>query len=56
MVEEKYEIWCGNTMLADNMIIDIAIVLLRALFENRYRFEDGLELKIKRKKVVEVEE
>lgn len=46
MIENMYEIWCGNTMLADNMSIDIATIIVKALFKEWLEF--GLELKIKR--------
>lgn len=49
MIEDKYEIWdSDNNMLADNLRIDVAMIVVRALFENWYN-ETGLELKIRRK-------
>ena len=56
MVEEKYEIWCGDIMLADNMRIDVALILVKALFEEEWSINSELELKIKRKEMVGEEE
>jgi len=53
MIEDKYEVLDdNNTLLADNMRIDVAMIFVRALFEEWYN-ETGLELKIRRKENIE---
>lgn len=46
--EIKYELWEGNTMLADNMGLDIMKILVSALLNEWYNAA-VLELKIRRK-------
>ena len=52
MSEDKYEIWCGTAMLADDVAFDIAIILVKALFQEWYG-QSGVELKIRRKQNID---
>ena len=46
--EIKYELWEGNTMLADNMGLNVVKILVSALLNEWYNAA-VLELKIRRK-------
>lgn len=53
MIEDTYEVLDdNNTVLADNMRIDVAMIFVRALFENWYN-ETGLELRIRKKENID---
>ena len=48
MSESRYEVYFDNTKVADNLSLEIAMILAKALF-NEYYMEAGLEIRIRRK-------
>ena len=45
MDREKYEIWKGNTLIASNMVIEDAVILIKGLYMEYYK--ENMQITIK---------